>query len=106
MKTATFTKQSFNVDIDSIRKEYKDFYTQNMPTNYNVHVSVSTTNGLSIYVSFFREGEQKDFEVRHSDHANNVGYGIFETTFSYKTNSLGLHPNMDVVNKVKKFYRD
>lgn len=104
--TTTFKKEAFNVDNNDVAMRYEEYYKKAMPSNYRVHVSVSQTNGLSVYVSFFREGENKDFEVRHSNHMNGFGYGIHDTMFSYKSNSLDLQPNEGVVKQVLHFYGD
>lgn len=70
--------------VNSIKSKLKD--------NYKVVGSnVSTTNGLSIYVSVLRNDEDKPFTFRISDHDSGLKRGkINETSFDYKVQGADL----------------
>jgi len=103
----TFKKEKFNIDKDQNNVEFKYFYNNNLGELFDIHVSTSTTNGISTYVSFFEKGKtEKPFEMRHSDHVSNIQFGeVLDTAFAFKSNINSITPSFTVVNQVKKFFR-
>lgn len=96
-----FAKNYFiEVSKEEICNEYLSFYKEHL-NHLGIDVyfdNVCYTNGMSVYISFVKEGSEI-LQMRHSDHANNVGYGVFRGTFDLKTNG-DLLPTLGNVKKV------
>lgn len=90
---ATYTEQS----VEQSLVEVREYFESNLKEGYRVdHISRSTTNGLSIYVTVVRDGSDKPFQFRISDHESGLGVGVQETSLCYKVNGKNLFEMYEV----------
>jgi hypothetical protein len=96
-----FVKQNFNTtDKEEIKNQYMSFYNEILKgQDIKVYFdNVSYTNGMSVYISFVKEGSEF-LQMRHSDHINNIGFGVYRTSFQLETNG-SLLPSKENAEKV------
>lgn len=90
---ATYTDQW----VEQSLAEAREYFESNLKEGYQVdHINHSTTNGLSIYVTVIRDGSDKPFQFRISDHESGLGVGVQETSMCYKANGKNLFAMYEV----------
>jgi len=87
-------------------KELESIYKELLPSNYQlINVQGSITNGLSLYVNIIKDGKDKPFVIRISDHINGGSmFGIEDYTLQYQMN--GTNDHLNNVNSMLVFYGD
>lgn len=105
----TFKAAKFNErSLEEVKEEYLSFYNARL-NELGIKVyfdNVSYTNGMSVYISFVKEGSEM-LQMRHSDHANGVGLGVLRTSFELKTNGslLPSENNAKIVIEILEKYK-
>ena len=105
MKDFVKTKNSKDTLLKRI-EEVENEYKRLLPNGYSLlNVEGSITNGLSIYVTILKDGKDKPFVIRISDHRNGASmFGIEDFTLQYQMNGTNDHFNN--VNDMLVFYGD
>lgn len=106
-KMKDFVKTINSSDVLNYKiKELESIYKELLPSNYQlINVQGSITNGLSLYVKIIKDGKDKPFVIRISDHRNGASmFGIEDYTLQYQMNGTNDHFNN--VNDMLVFYGD
>lgn len=78
-------------DLEEVKNEYLTFYNDRL-NEHGIKVyfdNVSYVNGMSVYISFVKEGSEI-LQMRHSDHLNGIGFNVVRASFDLKTNGTFL----------------
>ena len=106
-KMKDFVKTINSLDVLNYKiKELESIYKELLPSNYQlINVQGSITNGLSLYVKIIKDGKDKPFVIRISDHRNGASmFGVEDFTLQYQMNGTNDHFNN--VNDMLVFYGD
>ena len=106
-KMKDFVKTINSSDVLNYKiKELESIYKELLPSNYQlINVQGSIANGLSLYVKIIKDGKDKPFVIRISDHRNGGSmFGIEDYTLQYQMNGTNDHFNN--VNDMLVFYGD